>query len=325
MATPGKGSKNRFFLYDNVAKKFVEIHDGFLCGRLEGHLQFTDDKAVSRSQCQFSISGNDVYIEDLNSTNRTKINGVPTQAGHRRRLHLYDVIEFGAQRLVLSHQDKFPANVQDRLDSGKLYPAARLEGGRLSSEISKVFTKKTLVLIDKATFRKLKIEEAFNRHRPMRRSTDVTGKPENHRSSWILAALILVMGLGALLSLWLGGVFDEGLPNDSGEIVLGFAVMMAISGAIALGFYMRMFRPLFASAWARSAIVVILALGAALGGVVLTRKTGILTRASQNLAIAHCVRSWNRDLCRNLIELEHGEWIRFPNDLRTTIEGKLRR
>lgn len=326
MATPGKGQKIRFYLYDNVAKRFVEIHDGFRCGRLDGDLQFADDNAVSRDQCQFFISGNDVYIEDLNSTNQTKINGVPTQSGFKRRLHLYDVIEFGAQRLVLSHQDKFPAHVQDRINSGKLYKAARLEGGRLTSEISQVFTKKTLLLLDKATFRKLRIEETFSRrNRPGRRSTDVAGRPDSHRSTWVLVTLLLTTSLGSLISLWLAGAFDDGLPFEAGEIILGLVVMMAISGAVALGFYIRMFRPLVGDARARAGIVLMMALGATLGAVALTKKSGILTRTSQNLAVARCVRAWDEGLCRGLADLERSEWIRFPSDLRTSIESKLHR
>jgi hypothetical protein len=331
MPKPGKTSaKNRFFLYNNVSRRFVEIHDGFLCGRLEGDLQFPDDKAVSRKQCQFSISGNDVYIEDLGSTNRTKVNAAPAESGHRRRIQLYDVIEFGSQRLILSHQDKFPANVQDRINSGKLYRAFRRDDGQLTSEIAKNqdMTKRTLVLLDKATFRKLRLEETFSRDRRKKKRSSSSGRAaaqtdRSHLWTWILALLVLVCWLGPIASLWVAGALDSGLPGEATEIVLGLAVMLAIGGVLALGLYLRMLRSLVQGPVGRGIVVFLLTLGTIGTGVFLTKKTGLLTRASLNLAVARCVRVWDPDVCQTLSALDHQEWVRFPADLRAHIDSKL--
>ena len=329
MAKSGKGAGVRFYVYDNVGKKFSEIRDGFLCGRTEGDLQFPHDKVVSRKQCRFFIVGNDVYVADLDSTNRTKVNNVPIESGNRRRIQLHDVIEFGAQRLILSHQDKFPANVQDRIGSGKSYQAARRDDGQLTSKIPpEDLTNRTLVMLDKATFRKLRLEETFVRHRRRRHETDRgvrVPRAESRKSTWLLVFLLLFCWIGPLFSLYIAGALESGLPNEAGEIVLGLAVMMAIGSALALGFYTRVFKPLAQSRTTRVLIVFILAIGAALGGIFLTKKTGLLARASHNLAVARCVRSWDGNLCRVLLELDHDHWIRIPTALRAQIEPKLHR
>jgi hypothetical protein len=333
MPKPGVGSsKKQFFLYDNVDKKFVEIHDGFVCGRLEGDLKFPDDKVVSRKQCKFSISGNDVYIEDLGSTNRTKVNSVPSEAGHRRRIQLYDVIEFGSQRLILSHQDKFPANVQDRIKTGKMYQAARRDDGQLTSELSQDLTKKTLIMIDKATFRRLRLEETFIKDRRKRKRGNAesrsakpagTGTPGGRFSIIVLAFLCFVCWIGPLATLWIAGALDSGLPVEASEIILGLAIMLAVGGVLALGFYIRMFRHFVRGPFGRAVIVLFLVGLAGLCGVFLTKKTGLLTRVSTNLTVARCLHSWDDNLCPSLVALDHNEWTHLPPNLRTALEAKL--
>jgi hypothetical protein len=326
MARPGKGSNVRFFLYSNTSKRFAEIHDGFVCGRIEGDLQFPDDKVVSRRQCQFFVNGNDVFVADLDSTNRTKVNNVPVQPGYKRRVQLNDVIEFGSQRLVLSSQDKFPAHVQDKVGDSRVFKAARRDDGKLTSEIPQELTKRTLVMLDKATFRKLRLEETFVRGRRRRRSTDVkvTGQqPESRRSTAILAALIVLAWVGPFLSLQLAGVFDSGLPVEASEIVFGLLVMGAIGAVLALGLYVRMVRPMSRGKGARAVWVVVLAVFALLFSAFLAKKTGLLARTAQNLAVARCIRSWDPKLCGTLVDLDQDEWIKLPTELRSQIETRL--
>jgi hypothetical protein len=328
MAKQGVGSsKIRFFLYDNVDKKFVELHDGFVCGRIEGDLKFPDDKIVSRKQCKFSISGNDVYIEDLGSTNRTQVNSVPAEPGHRRRIQLYDVIEFGSQRLILSHQDKFPANVQDRIKA-KTYKAARREDGQLTSELSQDLTKKTLVMLDKATFRRLRLEETFLKDRRKRKRAPTEARtrdagPGGRFSIAVLTILVLAAWGGPMATLWVAGALDSGLPVEASEIVLGLAVMLAVGGVLAIGFYVRMFRHFARGRVARALIVLLLAALSCVCGVFLTKKTGLLTRISTNLTAARCLKSWDPSLCEVLSDLDQAEWVKLPPELRTQLASRL--
>jgi pSer/pThr/pTyr-binding forkhead associated (FHA) protein len=102
------------FLYHDQHKKFVPIADGFTIGRSEGSLRFDHDPLISRVHCRFHLVGSDVYVEDLDSTNRTQVNRVPIMPKRRRRLLLNDVIKVGDQRLILTQQQVHePAGSQD--------------------------------------------------------------------------------------------------------------------------------------------------------------------------------------------------------------------
>src|SRR3954466_683463 len=104
----------QFYIYDNNESRFVRIHDGFVCGRTEGDLKFPSLDVISRKQCRFHIDSNDVYVEDLGSTNRTKVNSVALSPGKRRRIGLNDVVEFGRRRFILTNQRDFaPSNSDD--------------------------------------------------------------------------------------------------------------------------------------------------------------------------------------------------------------------
>ena len=74
-----------YFLYDDSAKRFYEVNDGMVCGRMEGDIQFAFDDVLSRRHCQFRINKGEVYVMDLNSTNRTIVNNAPVQARFSRR------------------------------------------------------------------------------------------------------------------------------------------------------------------------------------------------------------------------------------------------
>ncbi len=56
---------------------------------------------VSRQHAVFTYDGNALFVEDLNSTNGTRINGFRIDAGRPYRLHNGDELEFGRLRLSL--------------------------------------------------------------------------------------------------------------------------------------------------------------------------------------------------------------------------------
>ncbi|MEK6578133.1 MAG: FHA domain-containing protein [Bdellovibrionota bacterium] len=156
-----KGSSH-YYLYDHRSKLFHELKNGFVVGRMEGDLKFPGDDLMSRSHFRFFITGNDLYIEDLRSTNQTRVNTVGIRSSFKRRIQLNDLIECGVQRFTLTHQNKYPpANIEDKTRAKKVYKAKKLEGGGLEAQNSKIFTKLTLVVLDRYRYHALRIKKAF--------------------------------------------------------------------------------------------------------------------------------------------------------------------
>lgn len=60
------------------------------------------ERAISRSHAAFTIHDNELHIEDLHSTNGTRINGFQLLAGRVYRLRSGDEIELGALRFTVS-------------------------------------------------------------------------------------------------------------------------------------------------------------------------------------------------------------------------------
>ncbi|MBK8021586.1 MAG: FHA domain-containing protein [Chloroflexi bacterium] len=60
------------------------------------------DQGVSRRHAQFTLRDGDLFVEDLGSTNGTRINGFKVASNHSYRLRNGDEIEFGNIRLNVS-------------------------------------------------------------------------------------------------------------------------------------------------------------------------------------------------------------------------------
>lgn len=154
----------RFYLFNNRNGEFIEVRDGSLCGRVEGDLLFGKDTSMSRRQCGFVVTGNDIYIEDFGSTNPTKVNSVPMQSGKRRRIQLNDVIEVGTQRLILTNQcEHAPGSVQDLPTQSGALKAYRRDDGSLTTSLPTPDEPRTQVLLNEAQFRKLRAGKTLER------------------------------------------------------------------------------------------------------------------------------------------------------------------
>ena len=92
------------FLYHDQRKSFIAVKDGLTLGRTGGDFKFSGDPLVSSLHCRFYVVGCSVYVEDLDSTNRTQVNRVPILPRRRRRVLINDVIKVGNQRLILTQQ-----------------------------------------------------------------------------------------------------------------------------------------------------------------------------------------------------------------------------
>lgn len=201
---PGDRSaaRSKYFLYHNNSKSFREIRDGNEVGRTEGDLVYPDDPTVSRRQCKIWINGSEVFIEDLGGTNPTYVNTVPMMPGKRRRIRLNDVIEFGGQRLVLTHQDRHaPSNTEDVIRRRKQFRAVQKPDGSLTKSLTGLtglIKEKTMVLVSRAQYRHMQLKRAlaFRRRPP---SVQVMGEGTRtvlvQRRSSILPYLLIMLTL----------------------------------------------------------------------------------------------------------------------------------
>jgi hypothetical protein len=197
----------QFFLYDNRVKSFHEVRDGFLYGRMEGDRVYPRDGLVSRRHCRFSIAGNEIYIEDIGSSNPTRVNSVPIRPGKKRRIRFNDVIEIGNQRLILTHQNLHPPGNTE--DSPKKVPgivALQKADGSITrffrSELTRTLANKTLLLLDRTTFKRL-------RRAPRKRPAAISVSPL--KLALAVALLIAAPFIGRTFGLlaWDWGTFGK--------------------------------------------------------------------------------------------------------------------
>lgn len=101
-------AQNSLYLYDRGHDRFIQITDGFTFGRNEGNETFPKDTLLSRQHVRFSIRAGDVYVTDLGSTNRTRVNSALIEANADYRLELGNRIDFGNQSFLLTNQNHEP-------------------------------------------------------------------------------------------------------------------------------------------------------------------------------------------------------------------------
>lgn len=132
---------SQFYLYDLNQHRFISVYDGFSVGRTEANENFPTDSLMSRTHFRLSIAGSVISIEDLRSTNKTRVSGVELAANSKRFLREYETVEAGNQRFVLCTQNKVAPMV---LSSGNLAVVGQsitapedslLQGGRASAPI----------------------------------------------------------------------------------------------------------------------------------------------------------------------------------------------
>lgn len=204
-----KRGEHKYFLYDNRARIFHEIRDGTLCGRLEGEHRYPKDGLLSRKHCRFSIDGNEVYVEDVGSTNSTRVNTVPIVSGKKRRIRLNDVIEIGNQRLILTNQNRFaPANTEDCPKGVSGIIAVQKDDGSVTrftpKEITRTLTKRTLLLLDPGRFRQLRQRrEQIKMEKPALAKQKVAEeKPRPRVLAGFMLSLLFSLGIVGSYLVW---------------------------------------------------------------------------------------------------------------------------
>lgn len=88
----------------------IPLKDRLVIGRAGGEGDQPDvdfsaynaqERGVSRLHAVFTYQDDQIYLEDLNSTNGTRINGLQIMPGRACRLRNGDEIEFGSLRMVV--------------------------------------------------------------------------------------------------------------------------------------------------------------------------------------------------------------------------------
>lgn len=213
MANP---KKLNYYLYDNRTKTYFQLRHGMVCGRAEGDMIFTADSLMSRKHCCFHISGNEIYIEDFDSTNRTKVNSVPILPNRRRRIRLNDVIELGTQRWILTNQNRHvPSNVKDLTQGKKFYRALKKQGGGLTTFVTGL-NDYTPVLVSPLQYGKLKFTKSLRENRLSFR--------------FLLLVSLQMLGWGALVFIYeRSGILRPFLPHPPANFYFKFGILASLS------------------------------------------------------------------------------------------------
>ncbi len=115
------------FLYDMVQCKFHSLLDQLVVGRTEGALTFPKDGLMSRQHFKVHLAGVGVQaaaVEDLGSTNGTRVNGAKAEAGVRIPIKDCTVIEAGDQFFFFTFTQEVPPFTLEVLKKGR--PATAL-------------------------------------------------------------------------------------------------------------------------------------------------------------------------------------------------------
>lgn len=110
---------------DGVVIKEVQLtKDRTTLGRRPYNDVVIDNLAISGEHAVFQMTGNDVFIEDLNSTNGTYVNG---KAAKKQQLHNGDTVEVGKYKIKFVNEvagDGFEKTMMVKSGPGGLAPPA---------------------------------------------------------------------------------------------------------------------------------------------------------------------------------------------------------
>jgi hypothetical protein len=252
-------------------------------GRTEGDQRYPKDRAMSTQHCRVHVARNDVYVEDLKSTNGTKVNAVKIEPARRRRIQLDDVIVVGRRRFILTNQDRYaPAHAETTRWSKVL--GGRTLGGSLTGGLSKVVTEKTGRILAKRELAEAKMEQ-FSSPR-----------------KWDFSTILLLLGaLGFWVELLvrmiregaLAGGLIHGVAGLLGRYVLAAA---GTTYVIVLAHYLAA-NVVFRKAGAR--VVLILVSGVAFWALAAGADSllGLGVAARENVALRECMRRQPAESC----------------------------
>jgi pSer/pThr/pTyr-binding forkhead associated (FHA) protein len=96
-----KSFVNSVYLINRSTQESFQIHDEMTIGRIGNDVNFENTTSVSKKHCKLKVSGLNVFIEDLDSTNGTLVNNVKIKS---KQLAFNDEIRIGNIVLIFSNQ-----------------------------------------------------------------------------------------------------------------------------------------------------------------------------------------------------------------------------
>jgi pSer/pThr/pTyr-binding forkhead associated (FHA) protein len=99
-------SEKKPFLYDVESNSFIELGEDMIFGRSPSCDLTLNDDMVSSKHLTIAVRGNRVFITDLNSSNKTSVNGQVLEPNVKNVLHHGDRISFGHQKFAYFYEDK---------------------------------------------------------------------------------------------------------------------------------------------------------------------------------------------------------------------------
>lgn len=157
-----KANAFKYYLYDNHRKSFLELKHAMTCGRFQGDFTFPGDDLLSRKHCQFTIQGNEIYVEDLGSTNPTRINSAKIHPLRKRRIRINDVIEIGQQRFILTSQNKHaPSYIEDLPAQASPRLGVLKEDGSFTLKSQRVESQRTAVILNRRRVARIQVKRGL--------------------------------------------------------------------------------------------------------------------------------------------------------------------
>ena len=95
----------KYCLVDCLTKNIIELHSNFIIGRVEGNFVIEEDDKLSKKHCKITIVNDQVFIQDLNSTNKTFVNSDKLKE-KPQELSQGDIIVVGNQKYIFSEAKK---------------------------------------------------------------------------------------------------------------------------------------------------------------------------------------------------------------------------
>lgn len=124
-----------YYLYHVNGLNYIEMRDGMSFGRNSGTKNFPEDHKMSGEHCRFKVSGDNVYVEDLNSKNKTSLDRIQLLPNKPTQIYLLAVLEIGQQRFILTDHNLNLEEVNEILSGKHSHKTSpRIDGAKILQE-----------------------------------------------------------------------------------------------------------------------------------------------------------------------------------------------
>ena len=188
-----------------------------LFGRVDCNENFPDDRQVSREHFKVTVIGADVYLEDLNASNTTRVNRRAVEPRRPTHLKFEDVIEFGDQKLIFTSNKEY---LLVRANETRLSPLLEPTSDQLAAKSRR------------PTF----LERLMNMSFRLRQRSVDTLIDFKHVKSWqwsTTGVAILCSALTAMALKSLSETFEPGLLVSKNELVIKVLIVWLVATTFA--------------------------------------------------------------------------------------------